>query len=65
MEENQKGLECEAVITRKGKTIIITVEDSGVNIKNTTVIKDDLRGDLYIALTGDLCVLTDIRIRNH
>ncbi len=65
MEDNQKGLECEAVITRKGKTIIINVEDSGVSIKNTTVIKDDLQGELYIALTGDLCVLTDIRIRNH
>ncbi len=65
MEDNQKGLECEAVITRKGKTIIINVEDSGVSIKNTTVIKDDLQGGLYIALTGDLCVLTDIRIRNH
>ncbi len=65
MEDNQKGLECEAVITRKGRTIIINVEDSGVSIKNTTVIKDDLQGELYIALTGDLCVLTDIRIRNH
>ena len=37
----------------------MTTETLGISIFNSTTIKDEVE-DLYIALTGDQCALTDI-----
>ena len=58
---NRRGMEYIVNFRRKGNRITITAENAGIVIKNTTVFdKDD--GEVYAALTGDQCVLTDIRV---
>jgi hypothetical protein len=34
----------------------------GIRIENITVLKDDI-DKIYVALTGDQCALTDIRVK--
>ena len=60
-ERNKHGLECLVNFSKKGNKVTVTAEDAGIIIKNTTVI-DKNSGDVYAALTGDQCVLTDIRV---
>ncbi len=62
-QENKKGVECDVRIRRKGNTIVTETEDAGVFMKNTTVIQGEA-DTVYVALTGDQCVLTDIRVKN-
>lgn len=59
---NKAGMECEVSVERKGKHIIITTENMGIRIENITVLKDDI-DKIYVALTGDHCALTDIRVK--
>jgi len=59
---NKAGMECEVSVERKGKHIIITTENMGIRIENITVLKDDI-DKIYVALTGDQCALTDIRVK--
>ncbi len=61
-EQNKEGVECEVTFERKGNTIITTTENLGIYIENTTIIKEN-PGKVYVALTGDRCALTDIRLR--
>ncbi len=59
---NKAGMECEVSFERKGNRIITTTENLGVLIENTTTIQD-APDKIYVALTGDRCALTDIRIK--
>ena len=61
-DRNKNGLECEINFEKKGSSIITKTENLGVYIENTTTIKE-LPDKIYVALTGDRCALTDIRIR--
>ena len=62
-EINKRGLEIEVSFYRRKNTVFVTAEDAGIVIENITVIKD-AGDDVYFALTGDQCALTDIRIRS-
>jgi len=44
-----------------GGIMIVTTENAGISIKNTVRIKEET-GKVYAALTGDQCVITNIRI---
>ena len=61
-EINKAGMECTVSFERKGNRIVTTTENLGVYIENTTVIKE-MPEKVYVALTGDRCALTDIRIK--
>ncbi len=61
-EKNLAGIECEVELERKGKQIQITTENLGIHIENTTTILEE-REDIYVALTGDQCAITDIRVK--
>ncbi len=61
-EKNKAGMECSVRIVRKGSRIIVTTENLGIAIENTTVISKKTDA-VYAALTGDQVALTDIRIR--
>ena len=39
----------------------MTTNNLGISIINSTIIQDH-NTDIYVALTGDLCALTNIRI---
>ncbi|WP_294430091.1 HD domain-containing phosphohydrolase [uncultured Treponema sp.] len=60
-EENKKGLECRIDFSKKGNTITLSTENLGISIKNTCKIFEN-KEDIYAALTGDQCAITDIRI---
>jgi hypothetical protein len=59
---NQKGMECEVVIERSGNRVVTHTENLGIEIENTTTISE-LMDNVYVALTGDQCALTDIRLK--
>ncbi|MBR5372690.1 MAG: HD domain-containing protein [Oscillospiraceae bacterium] len=60
---NKNGMECEASIRREGNTIAITTENGGIALKNVTMISSDITSEILVALTGDQCAVTNIRIR--
>ena len=60
-EKNKAGIDCEMTFERKGGRVITTTENMGIVIENTTTMKE-IPDKVYVALTGDRCALTDIRI---
>ncbi len=61
-EKNRQGVESTVSFQKKGNRIITKTENMGIYIECTTNIKDN-PSKVYVALTGDRCALTDIRIR--
>ena len=60
-EQNKQGLDCTVTIRREGRCIRIETENLGIAIYSTTTVKDKT-DELYVALTGDQCALTNIHI---
>ena len=62
---NRAGFDCEIELQKKDNTLIFHTENYGINIKNTTTVLTvlDDKNEAYVALTGDFCALTDIRMR--
>ena len=58
---NKQGIDCEIQIKREGSLIRIETENQGIAIYSRTTIKDDV-SDIYVALTGDQCTVTNIKI---
>ena len=63
-EKNREGFDCRVDIQREGRTIKLATENLGVQVTSVTTIKDEV-SDIYVALTGDQCALTDIRISHE
>ena len=61
-EINKQGIDCEVTIRRSGSRIICSTENLGIAITSVTTIKDNV-SDLYAALTGDQCALTNIHVK--
>ena len=61
-ERNRAGLDWDVLVKRDGDKITISSENAGIQIKFTSVIKHD-PPDVFLALTGDQIVITDIKIR--
>ncbi len=59
--ENKKGLDCVVKIRRNANVITMQTENLGIAIDSVTTILDDAK-DVYVALTGDQCAITDIRV---
>ncbi|MBO5551906.1 MAG: HD domain-containing protein, partial [Lachnospiraceae bacterium] len=59
--QNKLGYDSEVIIKRKRNRVIVRTENLGISIVNTTIINDGTK-ELYAALTGDQCALTDIRL---
>ncbi|MCR4992240.1 MAG: HD-GYP domain-containing protein [Lachnospiraceae bacterium] len=60
--KNKEGYNCEISFEYKKNTVVMSTENVGLAVQSTTLIPDEL-DKLYVALTGDQCVLTDIRIK--
>ena len=57
-------MDCIVNIKRSSKTIILSTENCGIFLKCTTKLnKDDEK--VYIAVTGDQCAITNIRIKKN
>ena len=60
-EKNKQGYDCEVSFARKANIITTTTENCGIAINNMTKVLDGV-DNIYVALTGDQCALTNIRI---
>ena len=60
---NREGLDVTITYAREGNVINITTENFGILIKDTITILDGT-GEIYTAITGDQCAITNIRITN-
>ena len=58
---NKSGMDCSISIQREGRRITVVTENAGIAIKSISELKDDFP-EIYVALTGDQCVLTNIKI---
>ena len=59
--KNKEGFDCVVTISRKGNKITMHTENLGILINSETEIRDSVK-DVYIALTGDQCAITNIRV---
>ena len=59
--KNKEGLDCRVSIQREGNIVTMTTENLGITISSVTTVRDEV-DELYVALTGDQCALTNIRI---
>ena len=60
-EKNKQGFDSTVVVKRDGNKITIQTENQGIVINSITKILEET-GELYFALTGDQCAITDIHI---
>ena len=61
-EKNKKGFDCEVKFKRKKNRITFTTENAGISIECVTAVPAGT-DNVYVALTGNLCTLMDIRVR--
>ena len=61
--QNKEGMDVTLNFERNGNTVVTRTNNLNIYIKNTTTIKDG-NTEIYAALTGDQCAITDIRITN-
>lgn len=59
--KNKAGVERSVRLVRRGRRTVVTTEDLGLFIEQTTVLRADAE-TVYAALTGDQVALTDIRV---
>ena len=59
---NREGLDCTITFRREGNRITVTTENAGIAVTNITTVPDRAE-EVFTALTGDQCALTNIRIR--
>ena len=61
IEKNKAGYDCIVRIKKDQNKIHIQTNNFGISISSLTTIYDDI-DDLYIALTGDQCAITNIHV---
>ncbi len=61
IEKNKQGYDCTVKIRRENNKVIMETENLGIMIHTVTTIRDNAR-EVYIALTGDQCAITNIRV---
>ena len=59
---NMEGFDCTVSFKRDGNKITATTENLGISIKNVTTILEE-KDEVYLTITGDQCVITNIRIK--
>lgn len=58
---NKEGFDCSITLTKKGNSITAVTQNMGLSVKCVTTINDGT-DTIYVALTGDQCAITNIRI---
>ncbi|MCR5612329.1 HD-GYP domain-containing protein [Treponema sp.] len=61
-EMNKKGFDCTVKFRRTGDRITVLTKNCGISIRSETIIKE-MPPQIYAVLTGDQCVITNIRIK--
>ena len=63
-ENNKAGFDVSVSFERSENSVTLVTKNKGIEIMNVTKITDD-PGKIYIALTGDQCAITNIRIAHN
>ncbi len=63
-EYNRQGFFCTVRFFVKDERIVVQTENFGIEIKTVLEIQNE-PGAIYAALTGDQCVITDIRVKQR
>ena len=63
-EYNKAGYDTSVSFEKSGNTITVTTSNLGLYIKNVTTVPDGIE-NVYVALTGDQCAITNIRINRE
>ena len=58
-----KGVDFTVTLTWEGNVVTMETENLGLSLHTRTIIHDDVN-EIYAAITGDECTITDIRISN-
>ncbi len=59
--KNKEGIDCRIVFEKKGDSIVTHTENLGISVYNITDISEP-GAEVYAAITGDQCALTNIKI---
>lgn len=57
----KQGIECAVSLRREGDAVLLRTENLGIRIQSRITVRN-FGGVIYAALTGDQCVLADIRV---
>ncbi|MCR5092357.1 MAG: HD-GYP domain-containing protein [Lachnospiraceae bacterium] len=60
-ELNKQGYDCEVTVRREDNRITVSTANQGISIISSSMIRDASHG-VYLAFTGDQCVISNIRI---
>ena len=60
-EKNKQGIDITVTLVREGNTVSMETEILGLALHSRTIIRDETE-ELYAAITGDQCAVTNIRI---
>jgi len=60
--KNKEGADCKISVKRSGNTIELCTFNNGIDIKNVTTVNDDGINTIYLAITGDQCAITNIKV---
>ena len=61
-EKNKQGFDCSVLFKRNGNQITVLTENCGISIKCIVTVEEDVP-EIYAALTGDQCAITNIHIK--
>ena len=67
-EKNKEGFDCTVRIIREGNKITVSTRNFGLFVTGVTTLPEEAAGagtQVFAALTGDQCALTNIRIREE
>ena len=57
----KNGIDCEIILRRENDSVVLRTENMGISIHSVITVRG-FTGDIYAALTGDQCTITDIHI---
>ncbi|MCR5268934.1 MAG: HD-GYP domain-containing protein [Lachnospiraceae bacterium] len=60
---NKTGYDCKVTFERHENVVIVRTENAGISLKNIATVNDNPE-QIYVALTGDQCAITNIRIHS-
>ncbi|SFD14955.1 HD domain-containing protein [Ruminococcus albus] len=64
LEKNKLGIDCTVTIKRVDNKIIMQTENLGIALHSVSTINDGTK-DIFVALTGDQCAISDIRVKRN
>ena len=61
MDKNKQGLDCTVKVRREDNKIMLQTESFGIVLNSVSTIHDGTQ-DVYLAITGDQCAISNIHV---